>query len=618
MSTNNPVQAVRRSLYVCRSCRQHLRASNISQPAFANPQPRRWISRNHVRKIQEAEEEWRTRAQDIESGRMQSLLTTLEERGYINQIVGSKEDLNKLMIHRRVGVYAGIDPTAPSMHVGHMVPFMVLAWFYIHGYDTHFVLGGFTASIGDPTGRTTGREIQSAPTRKANIASMHAQLKRLGASIERYAQRRGFQKEWAWRRALENNSTWWNATSARDYLSILGRQIRIGPLLGRDTVKTRLERGDGMSYAEFSYPLVQAWDWWHLFQKGVQIQVGGGDQFGNILAGAEAVKQLAKDSHEYQSALRQTTIIDKKYDIDVTSDPLGITVPLLTTASGEKFGKSAGNAVWLEPKMTPIFDLYQFFLRSADADVEKYLKLFTFLSLPEIAETVEAHEKDPSQRIAQHKLAREFVELIYGEDAAAQAEQEHRQLFKKTLSINDITSSVSEAKATEPWKATQSPTADFTHPSLNKHAAPLRMEDNMSTHVKLPRSLVLGKPLGQIMFAAGMVSSKAEGHRLIRAGGAYVGNGGNGAGDSDSLTYRSARTNTAEEAAEYIIDEKLLVLRVGKWKMKIVEIVSDEEYEQAGLTCPAWELKKAEEAEAGEVQTEAEDGKPAVARGKRY
>ncbi len=127
----------------------------------------------------------------------------------------------------------------------------------------------------------------------------------------------------------------------------------------RCRVKTRLERGDGMSYAEFSYPLVQAWDWWHLFQKGVQIQVGGGDQFGNILAGAEAVKQLAKDSHEYQTALRQTTIIDKKYYIDVTSDPLGITVPLLTTASGEKFGKSAGNAVWLEPRMTPIFDLYQ-------------------------------------------------------------------------------------------------------------------------------------------------------------------------------------------------------------------------------------------------------------------
>ncbi|KIW61976.1 tyrosine-tRNA ligase, variant [Exophiala xenobiotica] len=515
------------------------------------------------------------------------------------------------MIHRRVGVYAGIDPTAPSMHVGHMVPFMVLAWFYVHGYDTHFVLGGFTASIGDPTGRTTGREIQSAPTRRANIASMHAQLKRLGASIERYAQRRGFQKEWAWRRALENNSTWWNATSARDYLSILGRQIRIGPLLGRDTVKTRLERGDGMSYAEFSYPLVQAWDWWHLFQKGVQIQVGGGDQFGNILAGAEAVKQLAKDSHEYQTALRQTTIIDKKYYIDVTSDPLGITVPLLTTASGEKFGKSAGNAVWLEPRMTPIFDLYQFFLRSADADVEKYLKLFTFLSLPEIAEIIEAHEKDPSQRIAQHKLAREFVELIYGVDAAAQAEQEHRQLFKKTLSISDITSSVSEAKATEPAKPTQSPTANFTHPSLNKHAPPQRLEDNMSTHVKLPRSLVLGKPLGQIMFAAGMVSSKAEGHRLIRAGGAYV---GNSRGAVDSLTYTSARTNTPEEAAEYIIDEKLLVLRVGKWRMKIVEIVSDEEYEQAGLTCPAWELKKAEEAE----KEEAENRDPAVAENRRY
>lgn len=114
-----------------------------------------------------------------------------------------------------------------------------------------------------------------------------------------------------------------------------------------------------MSYAEFSYPLVQAWDWWHLFQKGVQIQVGGGDQFGNILAGADAVKQIAKDSHEYQTALRNTKILDQKNNIDVTSEPLGITVPLLTTSSGEKFGKSAGNAIWLDPDMTPIFDLYQ-------------------------------------------------------------------------------------------------------------------------------------------------------------------------------------------------------------------------------------------------------------------
>lgn len=124
-------------------------------------------------------------------------------------------------------------------------------------------------------------------------------------------------------------------------------------------VKNRLESGDGMSFAEFSYPLVQAWDWWHLFQRGVQIQIGGADQFGNILAGAEAVKQIAKDSHEYQQALRQTEILDQKNGFKVTSDPMGFTVPLLTTSSGEKFGKSAGNAVWLNPELTSIFDLYQ-------------------------------------------------------------------------------------------------------------------------------------------------------------------------------------------------------------------------------------------------------------------
>lgn len=128
---------------------------------------------------------------------------------------------------------------------------------------------------------------------------------------------------------------------------------------GHIRVKTRLEKGDGMSFAEFSYPLVQAWDWWHLFQRGVQLQIGGGDQFGNILAGAEAVKMIAKESQDYQAAARQAKTIDGKYGVDVTSDPLGFTVPLLTTSSGEKFGKSAGNAIWLDPQMTSIFELYQ-------------------------------------------------------------------------------------------------------------------------------------------------------------------------------------------------------------------------------------------------------------------
>ncbi|KAH0841782.1 Tyrosine--tRNA ligase, mitochondrial [Fonsecaea pedrosoi] len=584
MKTPNPLRTARRSLYICQSCRSHLRDRN-PLPSLSAQQ--RWITQAHVRRIQEAEEEWRAKAQAIEKGNMKSMLTILEERGYINQIVGTREDLDKLLTHRRVGVYAGIDPTAPSLHVGHMVPFMVLGWLYIHGYKANFLLGGFTASIGDPSGRLKGREMMSPSQRKGNMAAMHIQLKRLGASIETYAARKGYAREWAWRRSLENNVTWWSKVTAREFLSILGRHIRIGPMLGRDTVKNRLEKGDGMSFAEFSYPLVQAWDWWHLFQSGCQLQVGGADQFGNILAGAEAVKQIAKDSHEYQVALRQTQLLDSKRGIEVTSDPMGFTVPLLTTASGQKFGKSAGNAVWLNPDMTSIFDLYQFFLRSSDSDVEKYLKLLTFLPLPEITEIMKEHQKDQSKRIAQHKLAKEFVELIYGLDAANSAESEHRQLFQKGISLSDMKASLTETRASDTHS---SGTPLFAHPSLNKHAQPLRREDNVSTHIKLPRSLISQKPMSNILWSAGMVTSKTEGQRLINAGGAYVG----GASDAtnamdDSLSFTPVKTSDWKEVQKWIIDDNLLILRTGKWRIKIINIVPDEEYVELGLTCPGWD-----------------------------
>ncbi|EXJ75854.1 uncharacterized protein A1O5_00361 [Cladophialophora psammophila CBS 110553] len=584
MKTTTPLRTAGRSLYICQTCRRHLRERNA--PSLPSSR-QRWITQAHVRRIQEAEEEWRAKAREIEKGNMKSMLTILEERGYVNQIVGTREDLDKLLTHRRVGVYAGIDPTASSLHVGHMVPFMVLGWFYIHGYKANFILGGFTASIGDPTGRLKGRETMSPSQRKANMTEMHIQLKRLGASIEAYAARRGYMREWAWRRSLENNVTWWSKVTAREFLSILGRNIRIGPMLGRDTVKNRLERGDGMSFAEFSYPLVQAWDWWHLFQSGCQLQVGGADQFGNILAGAEAVKQIARESHEYQVALRQTQLLDSKHGIELNSDPMGFTVPLLTTASGEKFGKSAGNAVWLNPEMTSVFDLYQFFLRSSDSDVEKYLKMLTFLPLSEISDIMKDHEKDQSKRAAQHKLAKEFVELIYGVDAAEKAESEHRHLFRKNISLSDMKASLAETKTPETHS---SGIPLFAHPSLNKHAQPLRREDNMSTHIKLPWSLVFHKPMSNILWSAGMVTSKTEGQRLINAGGAYVG----GASDAkaemdDSLSFTPVKTSDWKEVQKWIIDDNLLILRTGKWRIKIVNIVPDEEYAKLGLTCPGWE-----------------------------
>ncbi|KIW72158.1 tyrosine-tRNA ligase [Phialophora macrospora] len=605
MKTTAPLRSVRRSLYICRSCRHHLRDRNS---ALSNPvSQQRWITRVHVRRIQEAEEEWQAKAKDIEAGNMKSMMAVLEERGYVNQIVGSRDDLDKLMTYRRIGAYAGVDPTAPSLHVGHMVPFMALGWLYIHGYKANFLLGGFTASIGDPIGRLKGREAMSPSQRKANMAAMHIQLKRLGASMEKYAERKGYMREWSWRRSLENNVMWWSKVTAREFLSMLGRHIRIGPMLGRDTVKNRLEKGDGMSFAEFSYPLVQAWDWWHLFQAGCQVQIGGADQFGNILAGAEAVKQIAKDSHEYQVALRQTELLDAKRRINVSSDPMGFTVPLLTTSSGEKFGKSAGNAVWLDPEMTSVYDLYQFFLRSADADVEKYLKLLTFLPLPEIQQIMQEHQKDESKRIAQHKLASEFVELIHGRPAAQLAEEQHRKLHNKNMSISDLKASVAEAKATDVHPKTGLPM--FAHPSLNKHAQPLHREDDSSTSIKLPRSLVFEKPMSRILWSAGLVTSRTEGQRLINAGGAYVGGGTDAKTEmGDNLTFTPVRTAEWKEVQKWILDDSLLILRSGKWRIKIVSIIPDEEYAALGLSCPGWEEHLRGKSDPGSSGTDTKTG----------
>jgi tyrosyl-tRNA synthetase len=226
-------------------------------------------------------------------------------------------------------------------------------------------------------------------------------------------------------------------------------------------------------------------------------------------------------------------------------------------------------------------------LRSADADVEKYLKLLTFLPLPEISKVTQEHEQDQSKRVAQHKLAAEFVELIHGLEAARDAETQHRQLHNKNLSISDIKASVKETKVSEPHPKTGVPM--FEHPSLNKHAQPLHREDNISTTIKLPQSLVVGKIASRILWSAGLVSSKVEGTRLINAGGAYIG----GATDAenlmgDSLSFTPLKSNKWSEVEKRIVDGNLLILRSGKWRIKVINIIPDDEFAQLGLTCPGW------------------------------
>ncbi|KAL4974877.1 hypothetical protein BDW66DRAFT_138769 [Aspergillus desertorum] len=543
----------------------------------------RWITQAYLQRIESGKKEWAQFAQEIKEGKRKSFVEHLEERGLIHDVVGDRDMLHRLFTEKRVGIYAGVDPTAPSLHVGHMLPFMVLAWGYVWGLPVTFLLGGATSRVGDPTGRLKGREQVHSSVRKANMASMHMQLKKLGASIERYGERHGYKRQMIWRRTLTNNNIWWNKTPLLDVLRDLGAYIRIGPMLGRDTVKNRMERGDGMSFAEFTYPLMQAWDWWILFKNGCQVQVGGSDQYGNILFGIGAVKTISKNTVMQEDNNPLSDDLDK---------PIGFTTPLLTTSSGEKFGKSAGNAIWLDKDMTSTFELYQFFVRTPDDAVERYLRMFTFLPIPEISEIMKEQNQDPSKRVAQHALAYEFVELIHGKDEADAVSMQHRQLFRPRSSIAEPT----PPPRTAPLGNPKSSLSSFVNPqSGNPHAPQTNFANMPSARVTLPKSLVYDKTFSKVLWSAGLVASKSEGQRIINNNGAYVGSRPGvkknepGGDMPDDLTFTPIKTWNASKTQEFIIDGDLLILKLGKWKMKLVNIVSDEKFRELGLTAPGWD-----------------------------
>ena len=359
-----------------------------------------------------------------------------------------------------------------------------------------------------------------------------------------------------------------------------------------------MKQGEGMSFAEFSYPILQSWDWWYMYQtKDIQVQVGGSDQFGNILAGIDAinyvrlnhtnpdVRQVEKDMSEKEKFLKK---------------PMGFTVPLLTTSSGEKFGKSAGNAVWLDAEMTSPFELYQvapvqiaapvtllrpfkFFLRTADADVHRYLKLFTFEPLDALEVLIEEHSQDPSKRVAQRKLAREVTIIVHGEQALQEAEEETGLLFKKH-----------HVRSEEPILDRWGKPPDINS-SLNKNAPQTNSENAPFHSLVLPKSLVYDQQISRVLYHAGLVASRSEGHRLVAKKGAYLGSRPGSSGTmADQVDFSPAANWDGKETAKYIIGDDTLILRVGKWKVKIIKIISDEEFEQQGLTAPGWKEERPE------------------------
>ncbi|KAI4098938.1 MAG: hypothetical protein L6R37_006236 [Teloschistes peruensis] len=487
---------------------------------------------------------------------------------------------------------------------------MALFWMYLHGFHSITLIGGATAGIGDPTGRTKDRDKLSQHVRKANMVTMHYQLKALWMNVEKQGRVFGYEWEWAWRRGIHNNNTWWNSLPFLEVLRLLGSGTRVGTMLGRDTAKNKMESRDGLSFAEFSYPLLQAYDWWRMYStfqlNGIQLQIGGSDQYGNIMAGVDAVNHIRRT--HYSPLIRQEEDL-------FTNRPMGFTVPLLTTSAGEKFGKSAGNAIWLDKDMTSPFDFYQvlqdeiyrsycvcadmsaqFFLRSADDDVRRYLNLFTFIPVQEIDQIMVEHESDASRRVAQRRLAREVLMMVHGDAEVKAVEAQHGILFKPSR-----TALKREARAARtPQEPEQKPTkpADLS-PLLNGGAGPDKISP--AGQVILPRSLVVNQQLGRVFYAAGLVSSRSEGHRLIAKQGAWIGSvaGPQHRAMPDHVEFTRAGNWTSDYINKFIIDDQLLIIRAGKWRVRVINIVADSEFERLGLDVSGWQdFKQSQQREA--------------------
>ena len=348
------------------------------------------------------------------------------------------------------------------------------------------------------------------------------------------------------------------------------------------SVKRKLTEGDGMSLGEFIYPLFQGWDFWHLYNKlGVQLQIGGSDQYGNIVAGIDALKTI-RDTEEAPHF---------KMSTEWQHEPIGFTVPLLTDSSGAKFGKSAGNAIWVDEFKTTAFDLYGFFMRRPDEEVENLLKLYTFMPLEQVKETMTQHMADPSKRIAQHKLAFEVISLVHGSQKAVEEAQQHQWRFGGEM----------PNYTKEPTKGTG---------IVTPNNAP-------RSDIQLPRSIMTSSP-AKILFASGLADSASEGQRLVKMQGAYIaGQPGQMRGlVPGNLNWTPMKMWFPEETSKFLIDDRLLILRKGKHNVRIVELVDDEEWKKSEKIYPGQpftgkirmlkEALKAEAAADGEAITDKE------------
>ena len=328
----------------------------------------------------------------------------LKERGLIFQTT-DEEALRQELEEGQVSYYTGYDPTADSLHLGHLVAILTSRRLQLAGHKPYALVGGATGLIGDPSFKDAERSLQTKETVEGWVKSIQGQLAGL-LDFEN-----GQNKA-----EMVNNYDWFSDISFIDFLRDVGKYFTVNYMMSKESVKKRIETG--ISYTEFAYQIMQGYDFFILNQKhGVTLQIGGSDQWGNMTAGTELLRRKA----------------DKTGHV--------ITVPLITDASGKKFGKSEGNAVWLNADKTSPYEMYQFWMNVMDDDAVRFLKIFTFLSLDEIEEIRKQFEAAPHERLAQKILAREVVTLIHGEKAYQEALNITEQLFAgniKNLSVKEL------------------------------------------------------------------------------------------------------------------------------------------------------------------------------------
>lgn len=384
-----------------------------------------------------------------------SILDELEWRGLIAQST-DRDALAEALDDGPVTVYSGFDPTAPSLHAGHLIPLLTLRRFQQAGHRPIVLAGGATGMIGDP--RDVGERTLNTADTVADWAG------RIRGQLERFVE---FDDS-PTGAVVANNLSWTGGLSAIEFLRDVGKFFSVNVMLDRDTVRRRLE-GDGISYTEFSYMLLQANDFVELNRRyGCSLQIGGSDQWGNIIAGVRLVRQKA----------------------GVTVHAL--TTPLVTDSEGKKFGKSTGGgSLWLDPEMTSPYAWYQYFINTADADVVPYLRWFTFLTADELAELEQATVERPHERAAQRRLARELTNLVHGEQATASVEHASQALFGR------------------------GELGQLDEPTL---AAALREASVAQLGPGGPDSII------DLLVASGLSESKGAARRTVAEGGAYVNN----------------------------------------------------------------------------------------------